>query len=112
MPVMTTSWFRGKVTSIFLRLCSRAPMTSIYSWPAISAGLKALFILIPVFAKDYKIGGPNVTAQTGKNFENPKRRAIHGIFEYRSNPRGLFYVSRDGLRLTRGKRLPALLCVF
>ena len=30
-PVMTTSLFRGMVTSTFLRLCSRAPWTTILS---------------------------------------------------------------------------------
>src|SRR2546421_3685090 len=31
-PVMTTNLSRGMVTSIFFRLCSRAPRTMILSW--------------------------------------------------------------------------------
>src|SRR5688572_18727288 len=32
-PVITTSWSRGRSTSMFLRLCTRAPRTEIQSWP-------------------------------------------------------------------------------
>src|SRR5258706_9404421 len=37
IPVMTTSWLRGRLTLIFLRLCSRAPMTSMNSCPVRSS---------------------------------------------------------------------------
>ena len=33
MPVSTTSLFLGNETLMFLRLCSRAPMISMNSWP-------------------------------------------------------------------------------
>src|SRR5690554_5662552 len=79
IPVITTSWLRGNVTSIFFRLCSRAPMTSICSCPILSRDLKALFINYG-FAKDYKIEGAVVTAQRGKKFRDRSRTAIHGIF--------------------------------
>ncbi|GAA08399.1 hypothetical protein ATPR_1403 [Acetobacter tropicalis NBRC 101654] len=31
-PVKTTNWSRGKSTSTFFRLCSRAPRTRIIDW--------------------------------------------------------------------------------
>src|SRR6185503_10580056 len=36
-PVITTSWSRGRSTSIFLRLCTRAPRTAIQSWAMLTA---------------------------------------------------------------------------
>jgi hypothetical protein len=43
MPVTVTSLFLGIMTSIFLRLCSRAPKTSILSCPVSSMSESACF---------------------------------------------------------------------
>src|SRR6476619_144333 len=37
-PVMTTSWSRGRSTSIFFRLWTRAPRTAIQSWAISTVG--------------------------------------------------------------------------
>ena len=41
-PVMTTSWFRGMLTSMFLRLWTRLPNTSIVSGSAIERLLSSV----------------------------------------------------------------------
>src|SRR5450755_5024260 len=52
IPVMTTSWFFGMEISIFLRLCTRAPNTSIISSPIAGDGIFCSIIDKLGIAKD------------------------------------------------------------
>src|SRR5665213_483584 len=49
-PVKTTNWSRGMATSMFLRLCSRAPRMVI--WRASRAGLRVRSVMLPERSKN------------------------------------------------------------
>src|SRR5689334_6872090 len=71
-PVMTTSWSRGISRSTFLRLCSRAPRTTILSW---DTALKCSGAPAPKLLRAAYVRGR--TRPAGAGFGLPGQAAAH-----------------------------------
>src|SRR5262245_11296165 len=84
-PVMTTNWSRGRSTSIFLRLWTRAPRTAIQSWAIPYSREISRFPKLPFYHQDvptpstvlHESGDADSSASSGMDdatFRSSKRR--------------------------------------